>query len=120
MNIDYSKINSRFNDLLKTYEYAINKFDNTGDIRSKATILGKISDTLQAIGEFDEAIHILCKEQIPIYKKLGDIRETAITMGKIADILMARGQLDDALRTHREEALPVFQRLGDVRETAVT
>ncbi|MDI1447224.1 hypothetical protein [Polyangium sp. 6x1] len=93
-------------------------FEERGDERSRAVVMGQLADILQARGELDEALRIRREEELPVYERLGDVRERAVAMSKVADILEARGELDEALHSLREETLPVYERLGDVRARA--
>ncbi|MEM9460074.1 MAG: hypothetical protein AAGF11_38215 [Myxococcota bacterium] len=81
---------------------------------------GLIADVLTRRGEFDQALHIHQKDELPVYERLGDFRQKAITVGKIADILRARGRLDQALHLRNNDELPIYEQLGDVREHAIT
>ena len=76
---------------------------------SRALLLGRIADMLQARGDLDEALRIRTEESLPVYEALGDKRSLAVTKGKIADVLQERGDLDEALRIRTEEALPVYE-----------
>ena len=102
---------------LRAYREALRE---TQDERSRAIMMDKITDVLEARGELDEALRIRREDVLPVFERFGDVRSRAVTMGKIADVLQARGELDETLRIRREEQLPVFDRLGDVRERAVT
>ena len=88
--------------------------------RSRALLLGKRADALQARGEFDKALRIWNEEELPIYEALGNKPALAVTKGKIAEVLQVRGDLDEALRIRKEEELPVYEVLGDKRALAVT
>ena len=87
---------------------------------SRALLLDRIADMLQARGDLDEALRIRTEELLSVYEALGDKRSLAVTKGKIADVLQARGDLDEALRIRTEEELPVYEALGDKRSLAVT
>ena len=88
--------------------------------RSRALLLGRIADMLEARGDLDEALRIRTEEELPVFEALGDKRSLAVTKGQIADVLQVRGDLDEALRIRTEEALPVYEALGDKRSLAVT
>jgi tetratricopeptide (TPR) repeat protein len=102
---------------MRAYEEARRE---TEDERSRALIMGRIADVLEARGELEEALRIRREEELPVYERLGDVRSRAVTIGQIADVLQDRGELEEALRIRREEELPVYERLGNVRERAVT
>ncbi|MCX7113071.1 MAG: tetratricopeptide repeat protein [Proteobacteria bacterium] len=84
------------------------------------SLWGELAGLYFRLGEWDKALSIRIKEQLPVYERLGDVRQKAITLGKIADIMRERGLLDEALRIRTEEQLPVYERLGDLREKAMT
>ncbi|HEY1301087.1 MAG TPA: hypothetical protein VGF07_11365, partial [Stellaceae bacterium] len=110
----------RIGDAEKLLDEAASIFGFLGDVRSWAVEMGKVADILQAREQFDDALKIRTKVELPVYERLGDLRERAVTMGKVAGILKARGQLDDALKILCEDVLPAIERLGEVRSRAVT
>lgn len=100
------------------FQQALEYFEKLDDVRNLAITLGRFADIRSLQGHFDEALHIMAAEELPIYKQIGDEYSRAITFGKIADILEIRGKLDDALCLIKE-SLAIYERLGDVRSRAI-
>ena len=99
---------------------AASTFQLVGNALLSANAHVQIVHILEKSGQFDEAIRILEKDVLPVYKRLGDLRSSVVALGKVADIFQARGQLEDALHIRQHEELPFFERQGDLREKAIT
>lgn len=102
------------------FEISVGISEKIDDNLSKAVARGKIADIYHRRGQIVEALHIRCKEELPVYELLGEVREKAVLMGKIADVFQASEQFEIALRIRREEELVAYEQLGDVLEKAVT
>jgi tetratricopeptide (TPR) repeat protein len=86
----------------------------------KVSPLGELGWLMYSLGDYDDALELRQKIELPLHRRLNDSRAAAITQGYIADILQQRGNREEALRILREEVSPVFARMGDVRSQAVT
>jgi tetratricopeptide (TPR) repeat protein len=98
---------------LRAYEEARRE---TQDERSRAVIMGRIADGLEARGELEEALRIRREEELPVYERLGDVRSRAVTLFKIAstEFGVARNHGDDGNQrmAATSEAFETFRGLG--------
>jgi tetratricopeptide (TPR) repeat protein len=86
----------------------------------KVSPVDELGRLMYSLGDYDDALELRQKIELPLHRRLNDSRAAAITQGYIADILQQRGNREEALRILREEVSPVFARMGDVRSQAVT
>ena len=103
----------------KMLEAAIDEYGQLDEAVARAAARCDLADLLADQGKIDQALSMLQKQVLPIYKRLGDVFNNALTMGKIASILYRRGELDEALRIRDQEVLSTFEQLGDVRLKAI-
>ena len=59
-------------------------YERLGDVRSRATALGKVADILRARGELDEALRIYEQDVLPEIERIGNPTEIQWVRGRIS------------------------------------
>ncbi|MEO5334487.1 MAG: hypothetical protein H7839_20925, partial [Magnetococcus sp. YQC-5] len=91
-------------------------YENLGDIRSEAVIMGKIADIFLELGQLDEALAIYKTKQLPVFEKLANLQEYTITKRRISDILKIQEELDETLCIRTKELLTLCDQLEEIRD----
>ncbi len=103
----------------QAFQLAIDDYHQLDELEAEAITRRNLCEVWHRVGKGGQALEVLHKRVLPVFKTLRNRKEVAETFGLIADILEMRGELDQALAIRHDEELPIYEQLGDVRSLLV-
>jgi len=103
----------------QAFQLAIDDYHQLDEREAEAVTQRDLCEVWYRIGRGDQALEVLQKRVLPVFKMLRNQMEIAETFDVVADILVSQGELDQALVIRKTEQLPVYEQLGDVRSLLV-
>ena len=96
---------------IQSYERALVEFQERGDEREAAKVLGQLGTLHHRRGKWDLAIEYYEKDMV-IYEALGDRHGLAQTYGNLGNVYADKGEWDRAIEYY-EKVMEIFESLGD-------
>ncbi|MFN0111637.1 MAG: CHAT domain-containing protein [Blastocatellia bacterium] len=103
---------------VKKYEDAIQAWENAGDKKEKANVLGKVGETYFLLGELQNALNYY-EKALQLYRELTDKRGEGEVLNALGGIYLSRGDNGRA-RQYCDQSLKIGQAIGDRRIEALS